>query len=191
MTADRYDSSAIAQDGEEFAFHNAGQDWIVSFHPASLPPPHGKNHGAAGFCFTSDGQLVLVSKDGRLWEPPAGRPEGDESLRQTLDREVLEEASAKVDDAVLLGYSRGVCLKGHEEGLVIVRSLWWASVSILPHVPDYEMKYRLLVPADEALARIGVEPLFPTLDDAPKPSGHSAIFRRFYLDALAVQADRT
>jgi hypothetical protein len=53
------------------------------------------------------------------------------------------------------------------------------------------MKHRLFVPADEALARIGIEPLFPTLDDAPKPSGHSAIFRRFFLDAEAVQADRT
>jgi len=159
--------------------------------PGNEPPPEGKNHGSTGFCFTSEGQIVLVSKDSLAWEPPAGRPEAGETLRQTLDREVLEEASAQVEDAILLGYSRGTCTKGHEEGLVIVRSLWWASVSILPHVPDYEMKHRLLVPANDALERIGIEPLFPTQDDAPRPSGHSAIFRRWYLDALTVQADKT
>jgi 8-oxo-dGTP pyrophosphatase MutT (NUDIX family) len=178
----------VARDGEEFVFHNAGQDWTVSFHPASLPPPDGKNHGATGFCFTAEGQVLLVSKDGVAWEPPAGRPEGDESLRQTLDREVLEEASAGVKGAVLLGYSKGVCRKGHEEGLVLVRSLWWASVTVLPYVPDYEMKYRLRLPAGDALARIGIEPLIPAFDDVPRPSGHSAIFRRFFLDAVAVQA---
>jgi 8-oxo-dGTP pyrophosphatase MutT (NUDIX family) len=191
MTAGCSDTTRIARDGEEFAFNNAGQDWIVSFHPATLPAPDGRNHGSTAFCFTQEGQIVLVSKDGVAWEPPAGRPEDDESLRETLDREVLEEASARVDDAVLLGYSRGICTKGHEEGLVLVRSLWWASVSILPYVPDYEMKYRLLVASGDALARIGIEPLFPTLDYAPRPSGNSAIFRRFYRDALAVQARKT
>lgn len=190
MSTDQPDAIAVARDGEEFAFHNAGQEWTVSFHPASLPPPQGRNHGSTGFCFTPSGQIVLVSKDGLAWEPPAGRPEGNESLRETLDREVLEEASARVEDAILLGYSRGICTKGQEEGLVLVRSLWWASVSILPYVPDYEMKYRLLVAPGDALARIGIEPLFPTLDYAPPPSGHSAIFRRFYLDAMTVQAQR-
>jgi 8-oxo-dGTP pyrophosphatase MutT (NUDIX family) len=190
MSPGPHDTKSIAGDGEEYAFANAGQDWLVSFHPASLPPPEGKNHGSTGFCFTPAGQIVLVSKDGIAWEPPAGRPEGDESLRQTLDREVLEEASARVEDAVLLGYSKGICTKGHEKGLVLVRALWWASVSILPYVPDYEMKHRVLVAPGDALARIGIEPLFPTADDAPRPSGHSAIFRRFFLDAMAVQTYR-
>ena len=188
MSEDPLRTTDIARDGEKFAFHNANQDWIVSFHPASLPAPNGKNHRSTAFCFTPEGRIVLVSKDGTLWEPPAGRPEGDESLRQTLDREVLEEASARVEDAVLLGYSKGICTKGHEEGLVLVRSLWWASVSILAYVPDYEMKHRLLVAPDEALARIGIEPLVPTIDHTPRPSGHSAIFQRFFLDAMAVQA---
>jgi 8-oxo-dGTP pyrophosphatase MutT (NUDIX family) len=191
MTDERTDMNAVAADGEEFAFHNAGQDWLVSFHPASLAPPEGKNHGSTAFCFTPEGQIVLVSKDGAAWEPPAGRPDGDEDRRETLDREVLEEACATVEDAALLGYSRGFCTKGHEEGLVIVRSLWWASVSILPYVADYEMKHRLLVAPDVALARIGIEPLVPTFGDVPRPSGHSAIFRRFFADAIAVQARKT
>ena len=75
MSQERPQFTPVARDGEEFAFHN-GQEWIVSFHPATEPPPEGKNHGSTGFCFTSEGQIVLVSKDGRLWEPPAGRPEG-------------------------------------------------------------------------------------------------------------------
>jgi hypothetical protein len=73
---------------------------------------------------------------------------------------------------------------------VLVRSLWWALISILPYVCDDEMKYRLLVSPGDALATIGIEPLLPTLDSVPRPSGHSAVFRRFFLDAMAVQARR-
>jgi 8-oxo-dGTP pyrophosphatase MutT (NUDIX family) len=181
----------IAGDGEEFEFHDAGQEWIVSFHPATAPPPLGKAHGSLGFCFTSEGQIVLVSKDSISWELPAGRPEGNETWRQTLDREVLEEASARVEDAILLGYSRGLCAKGHEKGLVIVRSLWWASISLLPHVPDYEMKYRLLVPPDEAFQRLAVDSLVPTFDGAESPAGNRAVLRRAFVEAMQVQTAAT
>jgi len=191
MTDNRTDITVVAEDGEEFAFHNAGQDWLVSFHPAWLAPPEGKNHGSTAFCFTPEGQIVLVSKDGAAWEPPAGRPEGEESLRETLDREVLEEACATVEDAALLGYSRGFCVRGMEDGLVIVRALWWARVSLKPWEPRFEMQHRLLVAPDVALARIGIEALVPTFGDMPRPSGHSAIFRRFFADAIAVQARKT
>ena len=182
---------STARDGEEFDFHDAGQEWLVSFHPVSQPPPEGKAHGALGFCFTPDGLLVLVSKDNQKWELPAGRPEGIEGWRETLDREVLEEASAHVEDAVLLGYSKGVCTKGREEGLVIIRSLWWASVTIQPYVPDYEMKYRTLLSPEEALRRILVESFVPTSDGREKPAGNRAVLRRAFVEAMQVQTDRT
>jgi hypothetical protein len=90
MTMDSHDYG-MAEEGMGYPFHNGGQDWLVSWHAATSPPPDGKNHGAAGFCFTPGGEIVLVSADGASWEPPAGRPEPDETLRQTLEREVLEE----------------------------------------------------------------------------------------------------
>ena len=121
----------VARDGEEFAFRDCrGQDLIVSWHPPVLPPPSGTPHGSGGICFTFDGNIVLVSMDGSSWDFPACRPEGDEDWRATLDREVLEEACASVEEATLLGFSKGVCIRGPEEGLVLVRSLWCAVVSL-------------------------------------------------------------
>ena len=50
-----------------------------------------------------------------------------EDWRATLEREVLEEACASVEEATLLGFAKGVCAsEGPEEGLVLVRALWHA-----------------------------------------------------------------
>lgn len=49
----------------------------------------------------------MVTSDGESWGLPGGRPEGDEDWRVTLDREVFEEACVRVEDAKLLGFSRG------------------------------------------------------------------------------------
>lgn len=82
-------SLAAARDGEQMRLHTNGQDWIVSWHPGDAEPA-GSPHGAAGVCVTGDGQLVLISHDGRHWGFPAGRPEGGESAEETLSREMLE-----------------------------------------------------------------------------------------------------
>lgn len=83
-------------------------------------------------------------------------PEGDEDWRATLEREVLEEACARVDEASLLGFSRGVCIKGHEQGLVLVRALWSAVVTLNPWDPRHEMTHRRLVSAKTVLDYIDV-----------------------------------
>ncbi|MGD9890109.1 MAG: hypothetical protein AB7R89_11040 [Dehalococcoidia bacterium] len=155
---------AIAADGEAIDHHAAGQNWVVSWHPPTLPPPDGTPHGAAAVCLTLDRQVVLVSA--------GGRPEWGEVWRATLDREVLEEACATVEEATLLGYSRGICTRGPEEGLVLIRSLWRAVVSLHSWEPRYEITHRLVVPADQALSRIG-------------PSVCQPIYRRWFQDALA------
>src|SRR5262245_38409554 len=99
---------------------SAGQDWLVSWHPPA-DVPDGLRHGAAGVCVAGD-QLVLISPDGDQWGFPAGRPEGEETFEETLRREVWEEACARVTAARLLGFARGECVAGHEEGRVLVRS---------------------------------------------------------------------
>ena len=53
---------------------------------------------------------MLVTWPGVAWEFPQGRPEEGEDWRATLDREVLEEACASVEEATLLGFARGVCI---------------------------------------------------------------------------------
>jgi ADP-ribose pyrophosphatase YjhB (NUDIX family) len=49
----------------------------------------------------------VISRDGVIWDLPAGRPEPGESWEQTLRREMDEEACATVIAARLLGFTRG------------------------------------------------------------------------------------
>jgi 8-oxo-dGTP pyrophosphatase MutT (NUDIX family) len=139
--------SSMAIDGEEF--EDANQSWIASWYPPSESSIEGKRHGSGAVCRTSEGQIVLIRRDGMKWEHPAGRPEGEEAWRQTLDREVMEEACAIVVEAKLLGFIQGRCLRGHEEGLVLVRALWSARVALQDWERQYEVQHRKLVGEDD------------------------------------------
>ena len=139
------DSYHAARDGEEIYWRDAnGQDIVSSWHSPALFPPDGRRWGAADICFTRDGDVVLVRESGS-WVFPGGRPEEGEDWRATLDREVLEEACVSVDDATLLGFAKGECVRGEEEGLVLVRSLWRAEVSLNPWEPQHETTARMIV----------------------------------------------
>jgi hypothetical protein len=133
-----------------------GQEVLISWHPPELPGPIGTPHGSAGLCFTPDGKLILISLDGERWNLPAGRPEGDEDWRETLDREMLEEACARVEGAVLLGFARGECVKGPELGLVLIRSVWAANVELYDWKPQYEIPHRLVVEPEDAIHRVAL-----------------------------------
>jgi ADP-ribose pyrophosphatase YjhB (NUDIX family) len=154
---------SVARDGEEFAVHSNGGDWLIAWH-APTAAPQGTAHGANAFCVTADDRVVLISDDGRRWGWPGGRPEGDETWEQTLRREVLEETCATVVDARLLGFCRAVCLSGPEQGLVLVRSVWLAQVELMPWEPRFEIVHRRVVPATELLAHLwmeqGFEPIY-------------------------------
>jgi 8-oxo-dGTP pyrophosphatase MutT (NUDIX family) len=161
----------VAEDGIEWTVTSGGQDWRVAWHPPP-DPPAGTNHGSAGVC-TVGNQVVLVSDDATRWGLPGGRPEPGETWQDTLCREVLEEACATVTASWLLGYSRGVCTRGHEEGLVLVRAHWRAEVELNPWQPTFEMTHRRLVPLGEALASIWI------------PDGYAPMYRRIVAEALS------
>lgn len=154
---------APAAECKPFRVCSNGATWSIAWHsPVSVPD--GTPHGANAVCVTADDQVVLIGNDGERWGWPGGRPEGDESWEQTLRREVLEEACAVVSRARLLGFSRGVCLSGPEQGRVLVRSVWRADVELNAWEPRFEIRYRRLVPADDLLAHLwieeGLEPLY-------------------------------
>ncbi|MDA0352013.1 MAG: NUDIX domain-containing protein [Chloroflexi bacterium] len=159
-----------AVDGEPIPFRAGAEDWLASWHPPSAVPI-GVAHGSAGVCLTVDGEVVLVSEDGRSWDLPGGRPEGEENWRETLDREVLEEACARVPSATLLVFSRGECRSGERSGLVLVRSLWAAEVEVDAWRPAFETRHRELPAAANALDWIDVS-------RAP-----AALFRRAFREA--------
>jgi ADP-ribose pyrophosphatase YjhB (NUDIX family) len=115
-------------------------------------------------CVTNDEQVLLISPDGERWEWPGGRPEEGESWEETLRREMLEEACAEVVHARLLGFTRSTCLRGREQGLVLVRGIWRADVELLSWDPPYEIGRRRAVPAadlgDYLWMEEGLEPIY-------------------------------
>jgi ADP-ribose pyrophosphatase YjhB (NUDIX family) len=174
---------SVAADGEYVHFHDADLDWRMAWHAPDSALPSGKDHGAAAVCFAASGEVVVVSADGGgTWGLPGGRPEPGEDARATLERELREEACADVAEANLLGFIRGECLQGRERGLVLVRSLWSAVVTLQPWSPQHEITHRRLVSADSALEVIAL------------PNGVQPIYRRWLHDALvardALRSDR-
>jgi 8-oxo-dGTP pyrophosphatase MutT (NUDIX family) len=153
----------MAPDFAEMTVPANGGDWRMAWHPAAIVPD-GQPHGASAFCVTARGSVVLISTDGSRWGWPGGRPELGESWEDTLRREMMEEACATVSDARLLGFVRSRCLSGHEEGLVLVRSIWRAEVSLLPWRPEHEIPFRRVVPASELARHLwmedGAEPIY-------------------------------
>jgi ADP-ribose pyrophosphatase YjhB (NUDIX family) len=146
----------VAANGQEIPIRSNGQEWLVSWHPPPRPPP-GTPHGAEGVCVTPAGEVVLISPDGKIWDLPAGRPEPGETWEDTLRREMLEEACATVIEAKLLGFTRGACVDGPEQGRVLVRSVWRADVELAPWEPRFEIRHRRVVPAADVMDHLALD----------------------------------
>lgn len=58
--------------------------------------------------FTSDHKVIIVSKDGKSWQFPGGKPKENEEYLQTLIREIKEETGMSIDryidDIRMFGY---------------------------------------------------------------------------------------
>jgi ADP-ribose pyrophosphatase YjhB (NUDIX family) len=159
----------IAGNGTDFTASINGQEWHVAWYPPP-GPPSGTPHGAEAVCVAGD-RILVVSRDGQRWGLPAGRPERDEQWVDTMRREVREEACAEVMDYRLLGFSRGVCVRGPQEGLVLIRSMWRAQVRPAPWDPRFEMAHRRLLPAEEAFQSLTI------------PNGLGPFYRRLFAEA--------
>lgn len=149
------------------------QEWRVAWYPPP-DPPAGVPHGAAAVCLAGD-LLVLVSRDGQAWDLPAGRPEPGERPTATLRREIREEACATLTSSILLGFSHGTCIRGPEQGLTLVRSLWRAEVVLDPWKPRFEIAHRRLIATTRALDQLFAQPRFPR--------GLRPLYRRAFIEA--------
>lgn len=159
----------IAEPGLPVEIITTDHHWQATWYAPTETPP-GTPHGSAGVCLVDD-QVVMVTEDGRRWQLPGGRPEPSEDWAATLRREVSEEACATVVGCRLLGFSRGVCLRGPEAGLVLVRALWLADVRLNPWMPEYEMVHRILVPVEQVWDTLFI------------PEGYEPIYRRIFAEA--------
>ena len=154
------EASRPAIEYEAFQVETGGQDVLVTWFPPH-DVPEGQRHGSGGICLTDNGEVVLATQDGETWGFPAGRPEGSESWEETLRREMREEACVEVREAKLLGFSRGECIRGHEKGLVLVRSIWLAKVELNEWVPEHETLARKLVQPEGLLAELALDVFLP------------------------------
>jgi hypothetical protein len=87
---------------------------------------------------------------------------------------MMEEACAVVQHARLLGFSRGRCIEGPEKGLVLVRSIWLAQVTLLVWKPEFEISHRKVVPAEQAISQ------------AAPPDDQIPFWRRVFVEAKLV-----
>ncbi len=152
----------------------ADQRWLVAW-TTQADPPTGTNHGSSGVCFTEKG-VVLVSRDRERWEFPAGRPQADESLVDTLRREVREEACCTVGATHLLGFTISTCLVGDERDVVLVRAHWAARVTVEPWQPVHEIVARKEVAEASAMSALtiepGLEPFYEEIWQRARSVGH-------------------
>lgn len=167
----------IAGNGTDFPAFINGQDWHVAWYPPP-DPLSGTPHGAEAVCVADD-RIVVVSPDGQRWGLPAGRPERHEQWVDTMRREVREEGCAEVMDCRLLGFSRGVCVRGPQEGLVLIRSMWRAEVRLAPWDPRFEMAHRRLLPTEEAFQSLTI------------PKGLAPFYRRLFVEAATPSGPNT
>ena len=87
------------------------------------------------------------------WHPPGdapdGRPHGANAFCVTVRGNVVLVSTD--------GSRWGWRLSGHEEGLVLVRSIWRAEVALLPWQPEHEIPFRRMVPARDLARHLWIE----------------------------------
>lgn len=110
---------------------------------------------ALGLCFTPDGQIVLVSADDDNWTLPGGHPEAGETLEAALERELREEASARLIACEYLGCQRVEDPARPDGPPLYYQARFWARVELYPFEAHFETTARHLVAPEaflEALA---------------------------------------
>lgn len=105
-----------------------------------------------GIVFNDKGEILICRKGAGDWQIPGGHPEKDETINQTLEREMLEEVDTTITDIQILGIQKGEMPdvpdnKPHYQVRCIAKLR-----RLLPQTPDPANSHtwkRKFVPAEE------------------------------------------
>ena len=130
-----------------------GQHYVVTWMPPPFRPPMELVLQVGGLCFTEQGQVLLVTADGRSWSLPGGHPEPRESIQDAFVREVREEACARVCDLAYIGCQKAVgpALDPDWSQPLHYLARFRGRVELLPFTPEHETTGRKAIPPSELI----------------------------------------
>ncbi|SRR5260221_2948764 len=89
-----------------------------------------------GVCFNGEDEILIARKVGdEKWIIPGGTPEDDETIEETLKREMVEEADIKIKNIKLVGAQKAYPVDKPEEHYYQVRCICEVD-ELLPQTPD-------------------------------------------------------
>lgn len=161
------DSGATYADGVRFARVNEtgsetlseriewdGRVLTVSWLALPFRPERRLTTQVLGLCFTRDGQIILVSDDEDGWTLPGGHPEAGESLEGALERELREEASARLVACEYIGCQRVEDPDRLDGPALYFQARYWARVELYPFESSPDAIARCLIQPDEFRATL-------------------------------------
>src|SRR5262245_57108491 len=128
-----------------------GRRLTIRLMPPTFVPPRELTTQVYGVCFTEHRKIVLVTTGDGRWNLPGGRPEQDETLEAALDREVWEEARARVVRAQYIGCQQVEDPDSLDGPALYYQARYWARVEIYPFKALFETTDRKLIDPDEFL----------------------------------------
>lgn len=149
MTASREDQSKVVSEARnDPAIERIewdGRVTTVTWLAPPFRPTRRLTTQALGLCFTQDGQIILVTADGDNWTLPGGHPEPGESPEAALERELREEACARLVACEYIGCQRVEDPHRPDGPALYYQARFWARVELYPFEARQESIARHLV----------------------------------------------
>ena len=128
-----------------------GRCLTARWMPPAFVPPRELTTQAYGVCFTEHRKIVLVTTGDGRWNLPGGHPEEGETLEAALEREVWEEARARVVRAQYIGCQQIEDPDAAAGPKLYYQARFWARVEVYPFKALFETTDRKLVEPSEFL----------------------------------------